>query len=110
MRSIKSITIDIELILLGFATENRVVVQDQATPSSTVFLVNLKGPGGTGEAPADPDHVEYSTGILSCPLQCRPMAVTNQVRGLSNRSRVAIGVGIVADTAITGPGIAENTL
>ena len=97
------VTVDLELVALGFAAEDRVIVQHQAGHAGTRPPVEDQRRGQTADAAADDDAVVRLAG-LDCGRGKRVEdAVPDLVRLRQHIERVAVRGGVVADSPRTVP-------
>ena len=96
----QSMTIDDELVSLGFAAENRVVFEHQGF-CLWRFLLKVQGGGQAAQAAADDGKIEDLPRILRR-RRIGEDVVTNLVAGPHHFKGVSIRFGVIARAAVTG--------
>ncbi len=99
------LSVDEELVALRFATEDRVVIDDEAAPAF-VFLEEDRR-GESADAAPDGDEVVHLAGVGGGgdPLfECAP-PVAQRVSGAQDFPGVAVRVLVVADAAVAVEGV-----
>ena len=84
LRSIESVAVYIELVLLGFAAEDGVIVQHQTPAAAPILLVKLIRSSHPRKPAADNDKVVFFTRILDALCEIRWETIADQVSSISN--------------------------
>ncbi len=99
---------DEELVALCFATEDRVVIDDEAT--STFVLLEKDRGGESADAAPDGDEVVHLAGVAGGgdPLfECAP-PVAQRVTRAQDLPGIAVRVPVVADAAVAVEGVGRG--
>src|SRR5690606_14373671 len=102
LRSRQPPAVDDELVLLGLAAHDRMILEQQAAASGTAVLAEFIRCGHPGKTATDDDQVD-----LLVDRPCRRIgieAVADAVGGFDHRLGVAVGPAVVTDAAVAGPG------
>ena len=99
----ESLPIDEELVALGLAAEDRVVVDDERA-SAAVFLEEDRG-GESGDSAADGDEVVDLAGVGGVGDARFEGAIAHRVSGGDDVPGVAVRVRVVADAAVAVEGV-----
>src|SRR5215472_11009068 len=105
----QAVTVYEKLVALGLAAENRMIVEHEAAFSRPGLTLENQGRSQTADTSAhdhaviDFSRVDYTRG------KGLKGAVANLVTGLEHCCRIAIGIRVFADTAVTGPVIDYRT-
>jgi len=98
-----------KLVALGFATENRVIVEHQATLAETRALFKNQCPRQPTDTAAHHHTVVSLTRLDQVPSRVFEPAIANPVPRFQNCERITVGLGVVANATVTGPFIAAGT-
>ncbi len=93
-------TIDEEFVALGFAAEDRMVVEHQASLARAGLPLKNQGRGQTADPTADHYAVVGFTSVDDGGGKTFKPAIANFVSGVQYRERVAVGICVVANAAV----------
>ncbi len=96
--------IDDQLVLLGLAAENRVIVEHQA--SSVAVTIEGMGSRQSAESTADNDHVEFAS-VNNVGRVGNPVTAGHRMRRIDDFVGIAVRSLVVPDSAGTRPVLAE---
>src|SRR6185436_15326538 len=99
----EALPVDEEFVALGFAAEDRVIVDDERA-SAFVFLEEYRG-GESGDSAADGDEVVDLAGVSGVGDSLLEGAIAHGVSGAEDFPGVAVGVRVVADAAVAIEGV-----
>ena len=102
----KGVAVDRELVALGLAAEDRVVVDDEA--ATAALLLEEDRRGKTADPTADRDQIVHLAGVGRACDGALKFSVAHAMRRRHQVVHVAVGAGIVADAAVAVPGIGRG--
>ena len=98
----QAVSIDQEFVAFGFATEDGMVVENETGFScARLALKNQRGCETADSSAYDDAVVDLASFDDTCG-EIFKLAIANLVSGLQYGERVAVGVRVVADAAISG--------
>jgi hypothetical protein len=99
----EALSIDAEFVALGFAAEDRVIVDDER---ATAFVLLEKDRGGESrDSAADGDEVVDLAGVSGFRDLGFERAIAHRVSGANDFPGVAVRMTVVADAAVTVEGV-----
>src|SRR5690349_20695337 len=104
LMSDECLTIHVEVVEIGLAAENWVIVQDQ-TGALAGCAVALQEKSGrkAADAPADDYAVELLASVVNVLARAGKDAIANSVAICHHLVRVAVRITVIADAAVSGP-------
>ena len=97
------VAVDEEFVALGFAAEDRMVVEHQTSLARAGLPLKNQSRGQTADAAADHHAVVGFAGVDHAGGKAFKPAIANFVAGVQYRERVAVGICVVADAAVASP-------
>jgi hypothetical protein len=103
------VSIHEKFVAFGFAAEDRMVVEHEASLSLSCVPLENQCPGQAADATTDNHTVVGFMGVDHIVRKAFKAPVANLVAGLEPAKRIAVRVRIVADAAVAGPIILFRT-
>ena len=97
------LAIDHELVLLGFPAEDWMVVEHEARPALRRMALKEEGRSESADASSHHGQIDLLTGVDRVRRERVEVRVADDVCGVHDRLRVAVGTAIVSDTSVSGP-------
>ena len=99
----QAVAVDEKLIALGFAAEDRMIVDDQTVLPFACQLLEDQRSGQTADAASDDYTVAGLSRVDNVRGESFEFAVPNAVPGLHHSHRVAVGCRVVANAPVASP-------